>query len=100
MRNLLIIGTVILSGCVVAPTSAPSSGTNVIVYPPVRVSPGVEIVYVWDPVQIRYYWVDRRDSRHYMPYDWKHPHGHRPPGHDHWDKKDRDDRRDDKRNRR
>ena len=82
----LILSSIILSlaGCAVVP----SSNNRVIVYPAVRVSPTVDIVYMWDPVQYRYYYVDRRNSRHYMPHDWRHPHGHRPPGHNRWhDKK-------------
>lgn len=85
MKNLVLAAIVMsLAGCAV---SLPSPGSNVIVYPAVRVEPSVEVVYAWDPIQFRYFWVDRRDSRHYMPYGWRHPHGHRPPGHDHWDKR-------------
>jgi len=85
MKTLLFAAIIVsLSGCAV---SLPSPGNNVIVYPAVRVEPSVEIVYMWDPIQYRYFWVDRRDSRHYMDYGWRHPHGHKPRGHDRWDRK-------------
>jgi len=84
MKSLILAAIVVsLAGCAV---SLPSPGNNVIVYPPVRVD-SVEIVYMWDPVRYQYYYVDKRDSRHYMQVDWKHPHGHKPPGHDYWDKR-------------
>jgi hypothetical protein len=79
----------LLSGCVVTPVSGPHS-RDVIVYPPVRVEPSVEIVYIWDPVLVRWFWLDRVNSRHYMSPEWRHPHGYR---HD-------QDRRDDRRDRR
>lgn len=76
MKNLILpIVIVLLSGCVVAPVGHGSR--EVVVYPPVRISPDVEITYIWDPLQVRWYWVDRLNSRHYMDHDWKHPHGHR-----------------------
>jgi len=83
MKNLVLAAIVIsLAGCAV---SLPSPSKNVIAYAPVITT--TQVVYYWDPVQIRYFWIDDRNSRHYMPYDWKHPHGHKPLGYDHWDKR-------------
>lgn len=70
-RLLLSVGLIaLLAGCVVAPPRGE-----------IVVRPSVEIEYIWDPVTVRYYYVDR-GSRHYMPRDWKHPrHPHGgPPG--------------------
>ena len=85
MKNLLLAAVIVsMAGCAVA---IPEPSKNVIWYAPVQIAPTVQIVYYWDPLQLRYFWVDKRDSRHYMEYGWKHPHGHKPRGHDHWDKK-------------
>jgi hypothetical protein len=86
MKNLILsIAVLSLTGCVVAPR--PYVGNDVVAYPPVQVAPSVEIMYLWDPIQFRYYHVDRYNSRHYMPHGWQHPRGYRPPGHDHWDRR-------------
>lgn len=74
MKRLLISAALftLLAGCVVAPL--PGDGEVV-------VRPSVEIVYVWDNVRLRYYYVER-GQRVYMPRDWydhRHPHGG-PPG--------------------
>jgi hypothetical protein len=73
MKKLLILGIVaLLSACVVAPIP---NGRVVI-------QPSVEFVYIWDPIRIQYYYVDR-GHRHYQPHGWgnqRHPHGG-PPGH-------------------
>ena len=85
MKNLVLVAAVIsLTGCVVAPYN---SDRDVVVYPAVRIEPSVEVVYMWDPIQYLFYYVDGRNSRHYMPYGWRHPHGHRPRGYDHWDRR-------------
>ena len=67
MKILLAVLTcALLSACVVIPTQ---SGH-------VEVRPQIEVVYIWDPVTVRYYYV-HRGNRHYMPREWRHPRYHR-----------------------
>jgi len=73
MKKLLIIISLALSGCVVAPVGGQVS---------VRPVPEVNIIYTWDSFYNRYYYIDR-GNRRYMPPRWHdhdHPHGG-PPGH-------------------
>jgi hypothetical protein len=70
--SLLVLFLTLISGCVVTPIP---NGRVVI-------QPSVEIAYIWDPITVRYYYVDN-GHRYYKPYGWyddRHPHGG-PPGH-------------------
>lgn len=83
MFKLALVLAVALAGCVAVPAD--------VVYPSVRVQPSVEIVYQYDPIQYRYFWIDERQSRHYMPRDW---HDDRHEDNRHGDKHHKHDHRD------
>jgi hypothetical protein len=86
-KVLLSIAMVALfSGCVV--TASPRvavQGPDVVVYP------HVEVAYLWDPVRVSFYFVER-GHRYYMPRGWEYRRHGLPPGpryhlhnHDDWD---------------
>lgn len=63
---LAVLTCALLSACIVAPGRTGQ----------LEVRPHVEVVYVWDPITVRYYYVYSGD-RHYMPREWRHPRHYR-----------------------
>jgi hypothetical protein len=66
MKTKLLLASiaVLLGGCVIAPIPGGH----------ISVQPSVEFVYVWDPIRVQYYYVNR-GYRYYQPHGWEHPHG-------------------------